>query len=161
MKDLHHFVLKTFVKYQVDVVFISRFAWGQAKFKCGGFDNAQIVHIFSRVICVYLVIFICFCYLIVLKYVCKAFVAKSRKMEETWRNWRICHFQVKIYVIQAFHKEESKFSSFQSSLTRNNQVWTKNEESKERSRAWISAAFQPIGNSSNRSVRLKTKKTKN
>ena len=46
---------------------------------------------------------------------------------------------------KAFHKEESKFSSFQSSLTRNNQVWTKNEEPREKSRLLLSEAFHPIG----------------
>lgn len=55
----------------------------------------------------------------------QAFVAKNRKK---WRKWRKCHSHLEIQFIQAFHKEESKFSSFQRTLTRNNQVWTKNEE---------------------------------
>ena len=44
--------------------------------------------------------------------------------------------KVKLHVIQAFHKKESKFSSFQSPLTRNNQVWIMNEVPNERSKAW-------------------------
>ena len=36
--------------------------------------------------------------------------------------------QVKLQLLQAFHEEEFRFSLFQSSKTRNNQVWSMNEE---------------------------------
>jgi hypothetical protein len=62
--------------------FISRFAWGQAKFKCGGFDNAQIVHVFSGVICMFFGYFYMLLSNNCIKVCLQAFVAKNRKKEE-------------------------------------------------------------------------------
>ena len=84
-----------------------------------------------------------------LQSICSQKQGNGRKSEEIGG---FTSSKIKIHVIQAFHKKESKFSSFQSPLTRNNQVWIKNEEPNERSRAWMPAAIQPIGISSNRSA---------
>ena len=77
---------------------------------------------------------------------------KARKWKKSEEIGGFTISKIKLHVIQAFHKKESKFSSFPCPLTRNNQVWIMNEEPNERSKAWMSAGIQPIGSSSNRSV---------
>ena len=123
-----------------------------------GVDNAQIVHIFSRVIHVYLAIFICFYYSIVPKCVYIAFEAKSKEMEEKVKKLEVLPFPRSSSM--SFKHFTRRNPSFHHSKARWQETikfgsWTKYQMKDQKHGK--TAENQPIGNSSNRSVGPKCK----